>query len=272
MQVVTPSPGEDPGPEYGGPAEIYQTMTRNLSATKRFAKAHETHYQPWVQQLVADAPLHLADRPRASLPKPDISLLAMSVGQAIARRHSGREYGEGELSSQQLATLLTASIGVRAVGQLRGAIRRNVTNSGNLGSVELYPIVMRADGIAPGLYHFDSVKHDLALVSGGDYRGWLREVVLFQTEFADAAVVVIVTSAFGRLTAKYGPRGYRLALFDVGHVSQNFYLCATALGLEVCATAGFVDEAINSVLGLDGLGTGASLVLVVGTRCVSPPR
>jgi SagB-type dehydrogenase family enzyme len=265
MRVVSPKPSDDPGPEYGGPAEIYQTISRNLSVTKRFSKAHETHYEPWIQKLVAEAPLHLTDGPRVPLPAPDISLLGMSVGQAIARRHSGRRYGNGALSSQQLATLLTASIGVRSVGRLRGAIRRNVTNSGNLGSTELYPLVMRADGIEPGLYHFDSVKHDLALISAGHYGTWLRELVLFQTEFAAAAVAVIVTSAYGRLTAKYGPRGYRLALFDVGHVSQNIYLCATALGLEVCATAGFVDETVNSVLGLDGLQTGASLVLAVGT-------
>ena len=102
--------------------------------------------------------------------------------------------------------------------------------------------------------------------SRGHYASWLRELVLFQAEFAAAAVAVIVTSAFGRLTAKYGPRGYRLPLFDVGHVSQNFYLCATALGLAVCATAGFIDEAVNSALGLDGLQAGASLVLLVGTQ------
>jgi SagB-type dehydrogenase family enzyme len=275
MRLVTPNiggaqgtPGAPgaPGPEYGGPAEIYQTASRNLSVTKRFSKAHETHYEPWVQDLVAEAPLHLHGRPRVPLPPPEIGLLEMPVGQAIARRHSGRAYGDGALSSEQLATLLTASAGVRATGQLRGAIRRNVTNSGNLGSVELYPVVMRTDGVEPGLYHFDSVHHDLAMVSRGHYASWLRELVLFQSEFAAAAVAVIVTSAFGRLTAKYGPRGYRLALFDVGHVSQNFYLCATALGLAVCATAGFIDEAVNSALGLDGLQAGASLVLLVGTQ------
>jgi SagB-type dehydrogenase family enzyme len=266
MRLVTRNPTDGPGPEYGGPAEVYQTATRNLSVTRRLFASQQTNYEPWVQELVAESPLHLDGCPRVALPPADSSLLAMSVGQAIVGRHSGRVYGEGALSSEQLATLLIASAGVRTTGQLRGAIRRNVTNSGNLGSAELYPVVMRTDGIEPGIYHFDSVNHDLAVVSNGHYATWLREIVLFQLEFAAAAVAVIVTSAFGRLTAKYGPRGYRLALFDVGHVSQNLYLCATALGLEVCATAGFVDEAINSVLGLDGLQTGASLVLLVGTH------
>lgn len=80
---------------------------------------------------------------------------------------------------------------------MRGAIRRNVTNSGNLASTELSPAVMRTDGIEPGRYHFDSVNHGLAVVSSGHYATWLREVVLFQAEFAAAAVAIILTSAFG---------------------------------------------------------------------------
>jgi SagB-type dehydrogenase family enzyme len=142
--------------------------------------------------------------------------------------------------------------------------RRTVTNSGNLGSVEAYPVVLAVDGIPPGIYHFDTVRHDLALMRSGFFREWLRELVLYQLEFADAAVAVVLTSAFGRLKAKYGPRGYRLGLLDIGHVSQNMYIVATALGLAVCATAGFVSEELETVLGLDGLETAASLVLLIG--------
>jgi SagB-type dehydrogenase family enzyme len=143
-------------------------------------------------------------------------------------------------------------------------LRRNVTNSGNLGSVEVYPVILAVDGVDPGIYHFDSVHHDLALLHRGMFRTWLREVVFFQLEFADAAMALVLTSAFGRLKAKYGPRGYRLGLFDVGHVSENVYLIATGLGLEVCATAGFVDEVMDSTLGVDGLETATSLVVLVG--------
>jgi SagB-type dehydrogenase family enzyme len=191
----------------------------------------------------------------------------MPLGEAIARRHSGRVYGTAPIPGRQLATLLTSASGVRKSpdGLHRPTISRNVTNAGNLGSVDVYPIVQRVDGVSPGIYHFDTVAHDLALITPGQFSDWLREVVFFQEEFADGAVVLILTSAIGRLTAKYGPRGYRFALFDVGHVSQNIYLIATALGLQVCATAGFVDEAFNAALDLDGLDECASLALVLGT-------
>jgi SagB-type dehydrogenase family enzyme len=242
--------------------------TRNASHSKRFYRAHETHYAPWVQQLVADAPLHLERKERIRLPAADPALLDVPLGQAIRSRASGRAYGDVPLDAVKLATLLQYAAGVRA-SENDGAdprLRRNVANSGNLGSVEIYPVMLNAAGIDPGIYHFDSVHHDLALLHRGEYRTWLRECVFFQLEFADAGAALILTSAFGRLKAKYGPRGYRLGLFDVGHVSQNVYLIATALGLEVCATAGFIDDVLDSTLDLDGLDTAATLIILIGER------
>jgi SagB-type dehydrogenase family enzyme len=264
----THSPGaEQLGDEYGALDEHYHVSTRNNSFTKDCYKAHETHYSPWVQQLVADAPLHREDLSRVSLPEPSLDSLQMSVGEALARRRSGRVYGSEPLKAVDVSTLLAGALGVHRTlnaSEQRITYRRTVTNSGNLGSVEAYPVVLAVDDVPPGIYHFDSIRHDLALLRGGFFREWLRELVLYQLEFADAAVAVVLTSAFGRLKAKYGPRGYRLGLLDVGHVSQNAYMIATALGFAVCATAGFVNEELETVLGLDGFETAASLVLLIG--------
>ncbi|MGH7079538.1 MAG: SagB/ThcOx family dehydrogenase [Acetobacteraceae bacterium] len=252
--------------ERGADDEQYHVAIRNPAHAKRFIKAHETHYAPWVQQLVEEAPLHLDRGQRLPLPKPDDRLLTMPVGRAVARRKSGRAYGDEPVPSVLLSTLLAAALGVRrrSGGGAGGMLRRNVTNSGNLGSVEAYPIALRVAEVPPGIYHFDSVHHDLVALHRGRFQTWLRECVLFQREFSEAAVAVVLTSAFGRLKAKYGPRGYKLGLFDIGHVSENLYLLATALGLEVCATAGFVDEALDRALGLDGLDTATSLVVLIG--------
>jgi len=87
------------------------------------------------------------------------------------------------------------------------------------------------ENIDPGIYHFDSVEYDLVRLAKGQFQTWLREKVFYQIEFAAASVALILTAAIGRLTAKYGLRAYRLALIDIGHVSQNLYLVATALSL-----------------------------------------
>lgn len=249
-------------------AEDYHLAIRNHASTKRFYKNYEVNYSDWVQVLATEAPLHL-DAPLVSLPPADTALLDLPLGDAIVRRRSARSYGTRPLATTELATLLTLANGVREAQQLSlrtVAYRRYVTNSGNLGSVEIYPVVLRVEDLDPGIYHFDTVGHHLALVSQGHFESWLREAVLLQLEFAGAALVLVLTSAFGRLKAKYGPRGYKLGLLDVGHVSQNVYLIATALGLNVCSTAGFVDECLDAALGLDGLDTATSLVMAVGAK------
>ena len=47
-------------------------------------------------------------------------------------------------------------------------------------------------------------------------------------------------------------RGYRYLHLDAGHVAQNLYFAAEALGGGVCAVAAFDDDERNGILGLDG--------------------
>jgi SagB-type dehydrogenase family enzyme len=55
------------------------------------------------------------------------------------------------------------------------------------------------------------------------------------------------------MTWKFGERGYRYLLLDAGHICQNLYLAAEALGCGACAVGSFDDGELNSTLGLDGV-------------------
>ena len=55
-----------------------------------------------------------------------------------------------------------------------------------------------------------------------------------------------------RMKWRYGERGYRYLHLDVGHVSQNLYLAAEAIGSGACAIGAFDDDQINSLLEIDG--------------------
>jgi len=39
---------------------------------------------------------------------------------------------------------------------------------------------------------------------------------------------------------------------DAGHIGQNLYLAATALGLGCCTVGAFFDEEIDRLIGIDG--------------------
>lgn len=247
-------------------ADEFHVASRNARAYKRMYSAHDVHYAPHVQKLVAEAPLHLDDGyPRLQLP--ELAPVTMNLGTAIRKRASRRGFAAGPLPLAELSALLSLGNGVESTHELGGrpvSYHRAAANSGGLGSVEVYPIVLDVEGVEPGIHHYDSVRHELALLRPGDFRDWLREVVFFQLEFAQAAAALVLTGAIGRLREKYGPRGYRFALLDAGHVSENIYLVATALDLQVSATAGFIDDEMDAALGVDGLETATTLVLLVG--------
>lgn len=250
----------------GSPAEEFHLASANPASRLRSPRPHEINYDEAIKELARHAALHLDGTPRVALPSPDLAL-ETSLEQAIVSRRSGRIFAPRPLSPERLAKLLFLANGIREDDGPGGAARhRNAPSGGGLGSVEIHCVALDVAGVDPGIYHFDSVRHDLALVRAGQFRGWLRECVLFQREVSDASVALVLTCAMGRLSTKYGLRGYRLGLLDAGHVSQNLYLVATALGLEVCALSGFVDDELNRALGLDGLERCAVLVLVVGPR------
>jgi SagB-type dehydrogenase family enzyme len=276
--IPTPSPEPDAkrqsyGSFLGDIADNYHVASRNSAAQKHVLVGHRLNYDDYVQELVRDAPLRL-DGARVSLPE-DRPGAAMSVEQAVRSRISGRAFAPEPLTVAALTKLLVLGSAVRRMAPQQEeagfGYRRNTPNSGNLGSVEVFPIVLSVDRVDPGIYHFDSLSHDLVMIRRGYFASWLQRDVFFQEEWADAAVALVLTVAIGRLKAKYGIRGYRLGFLDVGHVSENLYLVATALGLEVCATAGFIDDELDLALGLDGLDTVTALVILVGTKATLAP-
>jgi SagB-type dehydrogenase family enzyme len=251
--------------EFGTLSEEYHVASRCQAGYKHVFTDYQIHYDPHIQQLAAEAPLHLTGYPVVVLPA-QRATVSISIEDAITCRSSGRRFASTSLAAEQLATLLYLANTVRQVyGEgIEVYYQRNVPNSGNLGAVEIFPVIMNVAGIEAGIYHYDSLHHHLARLHQGHFHIWLRERVFYQMEFAEASVALILTTAFGRLQAKYGLRGYRLGLLDTGHVSENIYLVGTGLGLQVCATAGFVDDELDKALGLDGLETATSLVILVG--------
>ena len=81
-----------------------------------------------------------------------------------------------------------------------------------------------------------------------------------------SAVTLIWVAVAYRMTWRYGQRGYRYLHLDAGHVCQNAYLAAEALGCGACGVAAFSDDDLNRALGLDGEEQFAVYRAAVGKR------
>jgi len=67
---------------------------------------------------------------------------------------------------------------------------------------------------------------------------------------AEAPLSLLITAEYERTTGKYGERGVRYVHMEAGHVGQNVYLQAEALGLGTVTIGAFQDEEISQALNL----------------------
>ena len=80
----------------------------------------------------------------------------------------------------------------------------------------------------------------------------VAEAALGQTVVLAAQVTFIWTAVVERSRWKYRQRAYRYLYLDAGHVGENLYLAAGALGLGCCAIGAFYDDRANGIIGVDG--------------------
>lgn len=171
----------------------------------------------------------------------------VTVEEAIASRRSIRRYLEKPLTLDQLSQLLWAAQGITEVN--RGF--RAAPSAGATYPLVIY-VVVGEDGVGgldPGVYRYDPHAHVLVLVRHGDHRAELASACLNQPWVREAPVSIVITAVYERTTHRYGERGVRYVHIEVGHVGQNIYLQATALGLGTVAVGAFEDERVHEVIG-----------------------
>lgn len=186
----------------------------------------------------------------------------LATARAIVTRRSIRAYAPTPMTIDELSRLLFLTSGITA--GLHGNARRAAPSSGALYPIELYPVVHRVDGIEPGVYHYAYREHALELVRAGDFRAPVVEQGIAQEFLGECGVVLFVTMILQRMRPKYQDRSYRYGLLEAGHVGENAYLAATSMGLGACGIGAFMDDAINEMLGVDGVEEAVVYMLAAG--------
>ena len=172
----------------------------------------------------------------------------LSLEETIASRRTQRDFQAKPLMLEELAQLLWAAQGITGTdGTLRSA-----PSGGALYPLDVYAVVGEASvhGLASGVYHYVPPQHGLEQVTSGDLRKEMARACLRQMWMADAPVSLVVTSEYARIEGKYGSRGRRYAVIEVGHVGQNIFLQAEALGLGAGIVGAYDDAGLAKALRL----------------------
>jgi len=179
----------------------------------------------------------------------------VGVEETIQRRVTARAFNPTvSLSLDVLSRLLAFSCGYTTPASFGespySTFRRAAPSAGATYPIEVYPVVLRVSGLPPGVYHYAANDHSVELLRPGRFHRALAAWTLHQPYVADAGAVFVFGGYPERICPRYGERGYRYLLLEAGHIAQNLYLLATSYGLGVLSNGGFVDTAINRLVGL----------------------
>ncbi|GCE29369.1 NADH oxidase [Dictyobacter alpinus] len=181
------------------------------------------------------------------LPSPALDSLDRSIGEVIQQRHSsfGHFSSQRPLSRSELGTLLFFA----AIA--RGYATDLKSTDGTPYFTQLMVFINHAEGIEPGIYHYDWRRHGLVVVRKGDYTAFLQQsYALHNYNMREIAVVIAIIGDLYQMLEVYGNRGYRLLNVETGLVAQSTYVAATTLKLGCGAVLGFDHLAMNEALQL----------------------
>lgn len=182
-----------------------------------------------------------------SLPKPSFDG-KVSVEKTIKGRRTIRDFKERSLSLMHVSQLLWAGQGV--TDSLEN--KRVAPSAGALYPLDIYILLGEnsVEKIEAGVYRYAPNEHTLLPIAKGERRREMALACLSQMWMARAPAMLIITTEYRRITGKYGERGIRYALMEVGHVGQNLFLQAEALGLGAGIVGAFNDSQVSKIAGL----------------------
>ena len=182
-----------------------------------------------------------------SLPKPSFDG-KVSVEKAIKERRTIRDFRDRILSLAHVSQLLWAAQGI--TDPQRG--KRAAPSGGALYPLDIYVLIGEngVEKMEAGIYRYLPKEHSVSMISKGDHRKEIASASLGQMWMAKPPVLFIITAEYKRITGKYGERGIRYALIEVGHAAQNLFLQAEALGLGAGIVGAFNDSEVSRVAAL----------------------
>ncbi len=192
-------------------------------------------------------------KPVIDLPRPaSLDISPVDLRTSIEERQSIRNYGTEPMTPGELSFLLWCTQGVKRVYGSQATFR-TVPSAGARHAFETFLLVNDVEGLPPGLYRYLALSHRLQRLDTDPTLPYRITAACFDQQFIlRSGAVFLWTAVPYRMTWRYGERGYRDLHLDAGHVCQNLYLAAGAVGCGVCAIAAFDDDAMNDLLGIDG--------------------
>lgn len=165
--------------------------------------------------------------------------------RSLAQRSSDRSFAPVPIPAALVARVL-AAVGPAGDG------RRTVPQAGGIDAVHAFAVLHRVDGPLGGqVVRYDHRRHTVQPIGPAPDADGLRRLFLIDDDVAVVpAVVVALVLDLRSLVAKYGERGVRFGLQQVGHAAQNLSLRVAHEQAAGYVLGGGLDREVLALLGL----------------------
>ncbi len=180
--------------------------------------------------------------------------------QTLSGRRTCRSFTGAAITREALADILlwtwgrSAFFGYPRTGEF---VLKTSPSGGARHPIEVYPVVLAVQDVAPGTYHYSVRRNSIVPLSTADPADLVdlvEHLCSGQTWVRQAAVVFFMTAVVRRSSWKYpSSHAYRVLHLDAGHLGQTFHLVCTSLGLGPFTFAATRNPAVEQALGIDGV-------------------
>lgn len=132
------------------------------------------------------------------------------------------------LNMESLSQLFFESLalsGQKSFAGTKWSLRVN-PSSGNLHPTECYLIAGPIAALPPGVYHYAPKSHALELLARMERESWQS------LHLPKGTLLLVFSSIYWRESWKYGERGFRYSMLDVGHALAAVAVAAHCLGWQ----------------------------------------
>lgn len=172
---------------------------------------------------------------------PDVTL-----ADALARRCSAERFDGKPLSVGMVETALNNAVRER---RPESGTSRAYPSAGALYPVEIYLLCTAVAPLESGVYHYRADRHELTLLFAEPKLGETMARIHGQ-DIGSPSMMIALSASLQRNSDKYGARGYRFALLEMGACAFGLDLALTTEGMRTRWIGGFDDACLAEFLGI----------------------
>lgn len=184
----------------------------------------------------------------------------------LEKRISNRTFSAKTLPKQQIMRLVWATYGkLNRSALFKSRVGVGTTPSaGAVYPLNIFALIMKGTKeLRRGTYK--STQNGLLFSKKLPIIKVLKKIFVgYQGDIGKAALILVITGNFERITRKYSNRGYRYSLIEAGHAAQNAYLWCIENNLGIVEVGGFNDERLAKILSIPYPNEAPLTTLIIG--------